>query len=227
MKLIDRVLKCLPYWPRLYWHLRGGMRYQKRHVEGAEYAETMKRQWTFLRKMLDNMRPDRIIDFGCGTGKFFPAYTQQASSRHLATVIGYYDPSPAMMEVATERAKSAARSASGSVALLNVPWFVPMPTVPIENADLVICAEVLLHVPPAKIETVLSEVRDLMQSWLSYAIFIVPLSFEETRPHCFNHDYDVLLPRCGFRIAESLSEEHPDIGQRFIVARPCPRLGDS
>ena len=70
------------YDPDEYWQDRGGKSYRE-YVVSPDYEVYKEEQESFCRKLVAECKPERLLDFACGTGKLFPVW------RDIPEVHGY------------------------------------------------------------------------------------------------------------------------------------------
>lgn len=178
----------MPYNPDQYWTVRGGPDYMA-SIAVPEYREHEKAQEEFLREKVLSRNPDRLLDFGCGTGKLF----------HLWQTVPYpqgYDISPTMLAEARKTLKALYGEHVRD-------WQFPLHTCGFSRTklpytecsfDAVVACEVLAHVLPDEIEaTVKALARILVPDGILAIVTAAP--FQNGAAHNFNYDYEkILLP---------------------------------
>ncbi|HUU44632.1 MAG TPA: class I SAM-dependent methyltransferase [Acidobacteriota bacterium] len=193
------------YDPDSYWDDRGGDSYQT-YVESADYAVYRREQDRFFTDLIARLCPERLLDFACGTGKLFPIW------KPVAEVHGY------------DRALSQVRVARREVARVRPenPYHIlhystgSRTELPYDDDyfDLVVAAEVLLHVLPADIDAMVAELHRVCRGHLAV---VTAAPFDNPAPHCFNHDYPLHLKGLF-----EITDDHAVHRQRYIVGRRLP-----
>lgn len=193
------------YDPDDYWENRGGPPY-KAYTESPDYQIYRGAQAAFFEELLRRIRPQRLLDFGCGSGKSFPlwvdvpevhAYDRARSQIEMARA--------EMLRVRPARPYTLMHCASDS-----------RTEVPYEDDyfDMVAAVEVLLHVLPEELPELIDELNRICRGYLAV---ITAAPFDDPASHCFNHDYTAVLSG-RFDIVEDYNLHR----QRYIVARKRP-----
>jgi ubiquinone/menaquinone biosynthesis C-methylase UbiE len=211
------------YDPDRYWENRGGPSYRQ-YTESPGYQQYHDAQSKFFTDLVARLNPRRLLDFGCGTGKLFPLW------RGIPEVHAY-DRARSQIEVA--------RKASAEVRPDN-PYRVlhyltdSRAELPYDDDyfDLVVAAEVLLHVLPQDVGSLLNELHRVCRGHLAV---VTAAPFDNPASHCFDHDYPAL-----FADRFDLIDDHAVLRQRYLVGRkrslngtainpsaPCPRQHQS
>jgi ubiquinone/menaquinone biosynthesis C-methylase UbiE len=198
------------YDPDHYWENRGGQSYRA-YTESPGYEQYRQAQRQFFSALIAKLRPRRLLDFGCGTGKLFPvwvsvpevhAYDRAQSqidvARREVLWVRPDNPYHVLHYVAGERAE--------------VPY-------DDDYFDLIVAAEVLLHILPADIRPLLDELRRICCGHLAV---VTAAPFTNPAAHCFDHDYAAL---CLGRF--ELTDDHSVHRQRYLVGRKVPATGGS
>lgn len=193
------------YQPDDYWEDRGGTAY-KAYTESAPYAQYKQAQEAFFRDLLADVRPRRMLDFGCGSGKSFPLWAD------IPEVHGY-DRARSQIDVA--RIESIRLRPHQPYRLMHCLTGDRTET-PYDDDyfDLVTVIEVLLHVLPGEIGALVCELHRICRGRL---VIVTAAPFDSPAPHNFNHDYASLLSD-RFEIVD----DHVVLQQRYIVARKLP-----
>ena len=193
------------YDPDPYWEQRGGSTYRQ-YVQSPGYAKYREEQDRFFADLVARLRPVRLLDFGCGTGKAFPLW------KHVPEV-HVYDRSLSQLEVARQEAARVGPDNS-----YKFPPTVPESRTELPYADdafdLVVTAEVLLHVVPQEIGAMIAELHRVCSGHLA---FVTAAPFEQPAPHNFSHDYSDLMDGL-FRTVD----DHVVHQQRYIVGEKLP-----
>lgn len=194
----------MTYDPDSYWQSRGGEAYRQ-YTEGAAYAVYRQAQDEFFGRLIKDLRPRSLLDFACGSGKLFPHWRDVPE-------VDAYDRALSQIEVAR---KEAARVRPENPYRVMHCVTDSRTELPYDNAqfDLVIAAEVLLHVLPGDLQSLLAELRRVCGGALA---IVTAAPFENPAPHCFNHDYTRAIDGLF-----DIIEDHERHRQRYIVARPC------
>jgi len=206
------------YEPDAYWEARGGESYRA-YVNSPEYAVYREEQARFFSRLVAELNPRTLLDFGCGTGKLFPFWSP------VPEVHGY-DRSRSQLAVAHQEAL---RICPGNPYSLMCGAACGEPLVPSEAEgsrtaagrtrlpydneyfDLVVAAEVLLHVVPGEIAAMVAELHRVCRGTLA---IVTAAPFDNPAPHNFNHDYLTLL-QGWFAVVD----DHVQHAQRYLVGR--------
>ncbi|MEW5701237.1 MAG: class I SAM-dependent methyltransferase [Candidatus Zixiibacteriota bacterium] len=191
------------YEPDSYWEARGGEGYRA-YVNSPEYAVYREEQARFFAALVAELHPRTLLDFGCGTGKLFPLW------QDVPEVHGY-DRSRSQLAVADGEARRLRpdRPYHLMCGIGSVRTRLPYDD---SHFDLVVAAEVLLHVVPDEIGALVADLHRICRGTLA---IVTAAPFDDPAPHNFNHDYDALLRRPPWRVAS----DHVRHAQRYIVAR--------
>lgn len=194
-----------PYDPDRYWEDHGGPVYRE-YTESPRYSRYQQAQSEFFSHLVKQFRPQRLLDFGCGTGKLFPLWVD------IPEVHGY-DRARSQIEVA--RAEAARIRPANPYRLMHyaMPGRASVPYDD-DDFDLVIVAEVLLHVLPSEISSLITELQRICRSHLA---IVTAAPFENPAPHNFNHDYSSLLAG-RFEIID----DHCLYQQRYLLGKKLP-----
>ncbi|HKV37764.1 MAG TPA: class I SAM-dependent methyltransferase [Blastocatellia bacterium] len=124
--------------------------------EGKEYFAERRVMW--LADHLDRLRvkPDKVMDFGCGTGSSVPFLLDRI---HPASIVGI-DSSPASLARARELHQAP-----------EVSFFTPSSFLVRDEVDLAFCNGVFHHIPPAHRREVLDYIRDSMRPGGLFALW--------------------------------------------------------
>lgn len=196
------------YDPDQYWEDRGGPSYRE-YTESSGYEQYRRAQWQFFSELLARLQPRRLLDFGCGTGKLFPLWVDVPE-------VHAYDRAQSQIDVAREEA---VRVRPGNP--YRVLHYVSGERAEVpyddDHFDLIVAAEVLLHVVPADIGPLLDELRRICRGHLAV---VTAAPFTNPAAHCFDHDYAAL---CAGRF--DLAGDHAVHRQRYLVGRKVPSSG--
>jgi len=190
------------YEPDQYWEARGGDSYRV-YTESPGYRHYREAQFDFFQKLIEELKPARLLDFGCGSGKLFPSWT-------AVPEVHAYDRARSQIEIA--RAEAARLRPGNPYRIMHC--LTPERTVtPYDDEffDLIVVAEVLLHVVPGDIDLLVDELHRICRGHLA---IVVPAPFDNPAPHCFDHDYASL---CQNRF--TITDDHCLHNQRYLAAR--------
>jgi SAM-dependent methyltransferase len=190
------------YDPDSYWEDRGGESYRG-YVESSGYTAYRDEQDRFFKDLIANLHPDRLLDFACGTGKLFPIWTP------VAEVHGY-DRALSQILVARREAERVRPNQPFHVlhCLTQSRTELPYDT---DYFDLVVAAEVFLHILPGDLDAMIAELHRVCRGHLAV---VTAAPFENAAAHCFNHDY----PRHLQGMFEMI-DDHAVHRQRYIVGQ--------
>ena len=190
------------YDPDQYWEARGGESYRI-YTDSPGYRHYREAQFGFYRQLVAELNPQRLLDFGCGSGKLFPLWASVPE-------VHAYDRARSQIDAA--RAEAVRVRPGDPYRLMHCLTGERYAT-PYDDDyfDLVVVAEVLLHVLPEDISALVGELHRICCGHLA---IVVPAPFDNPAPHCFDHDY-VSLYQGRFTI----TDDHCLHGQRYITAR--------
>jgi SAM-dependent methyltransferase len=193
------------YDPDQYWEARGGESYRL-YTDSPEYRRYREAQFAFFRELIAELKPERLLDFGCGSGKLFPLWT-------AVPEVHAYDRARSQIEIARAEA---ARVRPGHPYQIMHCLAGERAETPYDDDlfDLIVAAEVLLHVVPADADALVAELRRICRGRLA---LVVPAPFDNPAPHCFDHD-DVTLFENRFAITGDRCLHN----QRYLTARKIP-----
>lgn len=198
------------YDPDQYWEARGGSSYRD-YTESPGYRHYRDAQFAFFRRLIATLQPDRLLDFGCGSGKLFPLWE---SVPH----VDGYDRARSQVEIARVEAFRVRASNPYRVMHCLAPERADTPYDD-DYFDLVVAAEVLLHVLPEDVDALVAELHRVCRGHLA---IIVPAPFDNPAPHCFDHDYETL-----FHDRFVMTDDHCLHAQRYITARKIGVAGQT
>jgi ubiquinone/menaquinone biosynthesis C-methylase UbiE len=190
------------YDPDSYWQNRGGASYRD-YVHSPGYAVYKEEQDDFCRRLVNDVKPERLLDFACGTGKLFPIW------RDVPEVHGY---DRALSQIEIARAEVSKIRPENPYLLMNVMTDTRT-ELPYDDDyfDLIVAAEVLLHVMPEDIEAMIGELCRVCRGTLAV---ITAAPFDNPAAHCFDHDYTRFLSR-----RFTITDDHAVHRQRYIVGQ--------
>ena len=192
------------YDPDAYWEARGGAAYRD-YTNSPGYRIYREAQDQFFARLISEHKPTRLLDFACGTGKLFPHWV------NVPEVHGY-DRAVSQIEIAREEAARVRPDDPYHLmhCLMDERCEVPYDD---DYFDMVVAAEVFLHVVPDDITPLLSELQRICAGHL---VVVTAAPFDNPASHCFDHDYPAL---CQGRF--DLIEDATQNRQRFFVGRKC------
>lgn len=193
----------MSYDPDTYWQTRGGEAYREYTLNPA-YQIYREAQDAFIAGLVARVAPHSLLDFACGTGKLFPHWIDVPE-------VDAYDRALSQIEVARREAARVRPERPYRVMHCLTDSRTELPYDD-GQFDLVVAAEVLLHVLPEDIGALLSELKRVCRGCLA---IITAAPFDNPAAHCFNHDYTALLEG-HFLITDDFARHR----QRYIVARP-------
>lgn len=196
------------YDPDQYWEARGGPSYRD-YTESPGYRHYRDAQFAHFRRLITELQPARLLDFGCGSGKLFPLWTEVPH-------VDAYDRARSQVEIARAEAGRVRPANPYRVMHCLTPERAETPYDD-DHFDLVVAAEVLLHVVPADIDALVAELHRICGGYLA---IVVPAPFDNPAPHCFDHDYPAL-----FRNRFTIADDYCLHAQRYITARKVPVPG--
>jgi SAM-dependent methyltransferase len=191
----------MAYDPDTYWQNRGGESYREYTVNPA-YQIYRDAQEEFFTGLIARLKPQSLLDFACGTGKLFPRWTGVPE-------VDAYDRALSQIEVARHEAVRVRPERPYRVMRCLTDSRTELPYDD-EQFDLVIAAEVFLHVLPTDIRALFEELKRVCRGHLA---LVTAAPFDNPAPHCFNHDYPALLAGI-FDMTVDFERHH----QRYIVA---------
>lgn len=193
------------YDPDNYWEARGGPSY-KAYTESPDYQIYRGAQAAFFEELLGRIRPHRLLDFGCGSGKSFPLWVDVPEVHGYDRARSQIDVARAeMMRLRPVRPYRLMHCVTGSRA--EVPY-------DDDYFDMIAAVEVFLHVLPEELPALIDELNRICRGYLAV---ITAAPFDNAASHCFNHDYNAIF-NGRFDIVEDYNLHR----QRYIVARKRP-----
>lgn len=157
-------------------------------------AKDIDRQWgeekedyPVMGRILSQMKPEKVLDIGCGSGRLFPLYLE----RRISEVTGQ-DISEEALEVASSRYRSANISTT-NLGILNLQY-------PLGYFDLIVSNRVLQHIPHRRIREVVRKLTELGK-----AIYINEMSESDDSGelfYLFKHDYRALFHTRGYDVLQ-------------------------
>lgn len=159
----------MSYNPQRYWEKRAPSYSQAPPQHELENFQ----QW------MQELRPKSILEVGSGWGVIY----QALASIGLGHVTSLCDISPTMCQNCEQR-----------TGVLPVLW--DGTTLPFENDrfEVVVSFNVMLHVPPSRIEHFISEHMRVARRYLFVATYVPAATPERLAAHVFVHDYYKLFP---------------------------------
>ncbi|MBD3299305.1 MAG: methyltransferase domain-containing protein [candidate division Zixibacteria bacterium] len=195
----------IEYDPDNYWETRGGPSY-KAYTESRDYQIYRGAQAAFFEELLGRLQPQRLLDFGCGSGKSFPLWCDVPEVHGYDRARSQIEVARAeMLRIRPERPYNLMHCLTDS--RTEVPY-------DDDYFDVVAAVEVFLHVLPTELPALLDELNRICRGHLA---IITAAPFENRAAHCFNHDYQALL-KGRFDIVDDYNLHK----QRYIVARKLP-----
>ena len=189
------------YDPDQYWEARGGESYRV-YTDSPGYRHYREAQFAFFQNLIAKLQPERLLDFGCGAGKLFSLWTSVPE-------VHAYDRARSQIEIA--RAEAARLRPAHPYRVMHCLTGETTET-PYDDDyfDLIVAAEVLLHVVPDDIGGLVAELQRICRGHLA---IVVPAPFDNPAPHCFDHDYPAL-----FENRFSITGDYCLHNQRYITA---------
>lgn len=165
----------------LYWNLRA-KEIDARYGQGTA-------DYDVVREVLREVRPRRLLDIGCGSGRLFPLYREMRIEEIVAQEVA-----AAAIRMCRKRYPDMPVSYT-SREILELPY-------PADHFDLIISNRVLSAILPEHIAPVLERLARIGR-----ALYINEMS-ESDGPmvdssYWFCHDYGALVSRWGFIVARS------------------------
>jgi len=200
-RLYDKCVraKLLPYNPPRYWDRRGGDSYVK--FGNAIPVDRVVSQVNFFRRAIEEAAPvNRLLDFGCGTGRMFPVWAD------IPHVYAY--------DIAESQRAVAQQVDPGVIVVCpngSGPNILPLSS---SACDVVASCEVLLHIKPENLLAMLMDIVRVLRPGGRFAVITAP-SGECDAGHNFNHDYPAAFEAAGL----SLLSDEERYGQRYLVGR--------
>lgn len=178
-----------PYDPGVYWHNRGGDTYMDT-IAVPEYRIHWAEQEKFVRERVLIHKPERLLDFGCGTGKFFQLWYDEVRYPEG------YDISTSMLATAKKKIIELWGEQVRE-------WQFPLMTCGLDRTrlpfrdgyfDAIVACEVLAHILPDELERTVKDLARILKPGGVLAL-VVPMPFKNGATHNFSHDYNSLLPK--------------------------------
>jgi hypothetical protein len=179
-KIIKTALSLnIPWARKKYWNHRASDIDQKWGMEKHDYD--------LLGKIILSIKPNRLLEIGCGSGRLFPLY----SDLKVKEVLGQ-DISRQALIIAKERYPfSNVNTTNQSILNLEFPRY---------YFDLVISNRVLQHIPQSEIEEVIRKLTDLGKK--IYINEMYNSDFIGESFYMFKHDYVELFRKFGFEVIQ-------------------------
>jgi SAM-dependent methyltransferase len=187
--------------PRDYWTLRGGFDYF-REQEG-QAARTERAAW--LANEIARLRPESILEVGCGYGKQLHALRQ-----HLDVPMTGVDFSPTQLA----RAREYLHSLSAIELVLGSGQRLPFAD---RSFDLVLTSAVILHNPPAAAERIRCEVVRVARR------FVAHNEDTDVTYNRFGYDTAAWYRARGLQVLDCRPIPCEPAHSQFCVARPWPQ----
>lgn len=176
-----------------FWRIWGGRSTPETDIVKAEAAVIA--EWLKANQLTDKS----ILEVGSGDGLTYQLLTKQLGASAF--------PNYKMVDF-VDSARNRCKKLTGIL-----PDYWDGIRLPYENKtfDTLISTDVLLHVPPAKVEAFIREHVRVMKSFLIVSTYIGPGKGLAT--HCFKHDYEALFKAAGINIVDSRLSAN---GQRCV-----------
>ena len=164
---------------KMYWNHRSSDIDEKGGTEKDDYA--------LLSKIILSLKPRRILDIGCGSGRLFPLY----KDLKIKEVVGQ-DVSSKALKIAKDRYRfSNIKTTNQHILNLNFPM---------HYFDLIISNRVLQHIPHDEIEVVIKKLTELGDY-----VYINEMSDSDYTGesfYLFKHDYIELFNKYDFKVIQ-------------------------
>ena len=182
--------------PDRYWEARGGMNYLM-SLPGY-HNRSARSQRVFFREIIERIDAKSLLDFGCGTGRFFDLWELCG----LKEIFGY-DRSQSQLDEARMLQTSARLMWANGKVRNKIPY-------EDKQFDLVVACEVLPHVISEEITGMFYELHRVCRNRLAMVVSAPdhPMQFHST-----HHDYDVLMGPLFLKIQDKIEGSY-----RFIEA---------
>jgi 2-polyprenyl-3-methyl-5-hydroxy-6-metoxy-1,4-benzoquinol methylase len=192
------------YNPYTYWRKRGQF-----YQSSFQYDERYRIQEKFLLAALENESFATVLEIGCGFGRITRLVLQNHPEISLYTAI---DLSPDQIENAK---KYVGQQDGVNFVVSDFQSFESE----IKHYDLVLASEVLLHVKPDEIESVIGKILSLTGKYFVHVDWC-----EEDKPakytaeaYCFMHDYEKIYDRMGLHYTKKRIVEQKSAFRRLDV----------
>lgn len=181
------------YSPESYWHKRGADYQASGEVlEAPEIENLEKIANKFI--VINSM----FLEVGSGYGRIYNALKRQL--RLTRTEQGKHNISDKMPYTMCDFVESMRYNCLRNTGRLPDYWNGITLPYPDKQFDFVISFSVLLHVPPADIETVFAEHVRVCKKYFFIATYNGGL--DKLAPHCFEHDYKSLFEKHDLKITD-------------------------
>ena len=176
----------MTYNPIEYWRERGKVYYKGKF----DYPE-IKLQEQFIVEALKPLTFSSVLEAGCGFGRVTKLILDSCPG-----IIEY-----AALDLSSdqvERAKQYVSNPLVNFTVSDIESFSPG-----SKYDLVLAAEVLLHVKPQDIRSAINKLLSLSRRYLVHIDWCEDNPVEKSAPHNFMHDYDSIYKELGLRYTKT------------------------
>jgi SAM-dependent methyltransferase len=206
--LLNVLVRSKHKWPRsLYWNLRAWDIHKKWGDSTKDYQ--------VLRTVIESVKPTRLLDFGCGSGRCFPLYLEM----NIPEVIGQ-EISPKAIEICRKRFPGLLYTLK--CCDVNKCGFEE------NDFDIIISTRVLSAILPENITRtveILCRVGETI-----YLNEITDSDYSGPSNYLFKHDYDKLISKNNFSIDKTGTITVDENGKNYIQTwklykkvSPCPK----
>jgi glycosyltransferase involved in cell wall biosynthesis len=165
--------------PKMYWNHRAFNIDEKWGREKDDYA--------LLRDIILSLKPQRLLDVGCGSGRLFPLYNDSEISEVVAQ-----DISSEALKMAKDRYHFSNIKTTGQP-ILDLKF-------PMHYFDLIVSNRVLQHMPRGQIEAVIRKLTKLGK--LIYINEMCDSDSADESFYLFHHNYVELFNKYGFKVIQ-------------------------
>lgn len=178
-RIIKKTYLIIPLVRKFYWNQRAS------DIDGKWGTE--KHDYILLSKIISLVKPEHLLDLGCGSGRLFPLY----SDLKIKEVIGQ-DISSKALKITKERYHFPnIKRINQDILEMNFP---------LQYFDLIVSNRVLQHIPRSDIEMVIKKLTDLGKNIYINEMFDSDYTGESF--YMFKHDYAKLFSKYAFKVIQ-------------------------
>lgn len=188
-KLSKRITYLLPLSRKAFWNQKAEEAYQLRGFKKTE-------DYHIIQEKLKEIRPDSILDIGCGRGRYFPMYDDvmkiiaiDISDKALNRI-----PSKYLQDNRFQIKREFLEDLESD-----------------DKVDLVISNMVLAHIPPSRIKKAVRKIREISHQ------VVLDENITDKNFYSFVHDYEKLFKNEGFRLIDKRSLDHGNVLLHFLA----------
>lgn len=155
-----------------------------------------------IKQVIETTTANRILDFGCGSGRLFPLY----QSLNIPEVVGQDISANAIALLKKKHSSTRYKTIAGNILKVNYPP---------QYFDLIISNKSLSAVPPEEIQKVIDKLCLLGKN-----IYVNELTEPTETAYWHRHDYDKIFSKSNFFVTEKGAE--PNTEQTWFLYSHSP-----